>query len=104
MSETPIILSDAARTELLDLWEQYAAISEELADRILYRLRQRISTLSRFPEMGRPRPEFNLPGLRSVAVNPHVIFYSVSNEPSVIIHHVADGRRNLAAFFPHEQS
>ena len=104
MSETPIILSDAARTELLDLWEQYASVSEELADRILYRLRQRIASLSRFPEMGRHRPEFNLPGLRSVAVNPHVIFYSISSQPLVIIHHVTDGRRNLAAVFGHEQS
>jgi len=104
MPDTPVILSDPARTELGHLWEQYAVVSEELADRILHRLRQKISQLSRFPELGRLRPEFTLPALRSVAVKPHVIFYSVSDAPSVIIHHIADGRRNLAVLFGHEQS
>jgi plasmid stabilization system protein ParE len=104
MSDLRLILSDPARAELANLWVRYAAVSEDLADRILHRLRHRIVQLSRFPELGRPRPEFNLPGLRSVAVNPHVIFYSISDPPNVIIHHVADGRRNLAALFGHEQS
>lgn len=104
MSSLPIILAETAHVELLDLWEQYASISEELADRILHRLRRTIARLGEFPEMGRLRPEFKLPGLRSFAVNPHVIFYSISTEPSVIIHHVADGRRNLAALFSNELS
>ena len=104
MSSISITLADSARVELLDLWDQYASISEELADRILHRLRQTIARLGEFPEMGRPRPEFKLPGLRSFAVSPHVIFYSISNSPSVIIHRVADGRRNLAALFPNELS
>ena len=104
MSCILIILADSARVELLGLWDQDASISEELADRILHRLRHTIARLGEFPEMGRPRPEFKLPGLRSFAVNPHIIFYSISNTPSVIIHHVADGRRNMAALLHNELS
>lgn len=102
MTEVPVILSDPARRELVNLWEQYAGISEDLADRVFHRLRQRILQLAHHPELGRARPEFNLPGLRSVAVNPHVIFYSIAEGPRVIIHRIVDGRRDLAALLRHE--
>jgi len=103
MAELPIIISDPARDELDRLWDAYACISEDLADRLVIRIGRAISRLGSFPEIGRLRPEFNLAGLRSFAVRPHVIFYSVSDAPSVIIHHVVDGRRNLAAFLLNER-
>ena len=98
----PIIISDPARTDLIGLGEQYAGISPDLADRILHRLRRKMELLGQFPEAGRPRPEFNLPGLRSVAAKPHVIFYSAPDAALIIIHRIVDGRRDLAAVFAHE--
>ena len=95
-------LSDAARMEMRELWLHYAEISEPLADRILHRIHVKTLNLLDYPEFGRPRPEFGLPGLRSVTVRPHVIFHSVSEEPALIVHHVVDGRRNLAALFGDE--
>ena len=101
MREVPLTLSEPARYELNQLWQQYAAVSEELANRILQRLHLKMLYLRRYPELGRLRPEFNMAGLRSIAVSPRVIFYSVSPD-AVIIHHVIDGRQNLAAFFQNE--
>lgn len=60
-----------------ELWIYYAEISEQLADRILHRIRFKLATLRQHPEIGRPCPEFDLPGLRSTTIHPHVIFYSV---------------------------
>ena len=95
--------SEAAYQDLVQLWSLYSEVSEELADRILARLDLRIDELSHHPQMGRLRPEFELDGLRSTAVRPHVIFYVISG-PAIQIHRVVDGRRNLAAFLGHEQS
>jgi len=100
--EARITISEPARTDLIALGEGYSEISPELADRILHRIRQKIDLLGQFPELGRDRPEFNLPGLRSVAAKPHVIFYSVPEAASIIVHRIVDGRRDLAAVFAHE--
>ncbi len=90
-----VLYTDAARHDLIDLWQYYALVEKALADRILNRIDLRIQLLSDQPLIGRPRPEFNLPGLRSVAIRPHVIFYSVPNDEQVVVHRVADGRRDL---------
>jgi plasmid stabilization system protein ParE len=97
-----IIISEPARVDLVTLGEGYAEISPALADRILHRLRQKIDRLEHFPELGRARPEFGLPGLRSVATKPHVIFYPIPEAGSIIVHRVVDGRRDLAAMFSSE--
>ena len=100
--EARIIISEPARLDLIAMGEGYAGISVEFADRILHRIRQKIDLLGQFPELGRVRPEFCLPGLRSVATRPHVIFYSVPDAGSIIVHRVVDGQRDLAAMFSSE--
>ena len=100
----PIEYARGARRDLAELWLDYASISEDLSRKILTRLELKIQELARHPQLGRLRPEFRIAGLRSIAVNPHVIFYTLSARPSVWIYRVVDGRRNLAALFGHEQS
>ena len=95
----PIEFARAARRDLSELWLKYAAISDDLADKITGRIELRIEELGRHPQMGRLRPEFPVAGLRSVAINPHVVFYAVSPRPAVRIHRIVDGHRNLAAVF-----
>jgi plasmid stabilization system protein ParE len=97
--DLPIEIARAARRDLTGLWLKYADISEELADRISARIEITIEELGRHPEMGRLRPELPVAGLRSVAVNPHIIFYAITPSRTVRIHRVVDGRRNLAAVF-----
>lgn len=98
----PIEYAEAARLDLADLWLDYSVVSEDLADRIVRRLELKMFELARHPYFGRLRPEFRFEGLRSVAVNPHVIFYTISDSPAIWIHRVVDGRRNLAALFGNE--
>ena len=100
----PIEFARAARRDLSELWLNYAAISEELADKISGRIELKIEELGRHPQMGRLRPEFPVAGLRSVAVNPHLVFYALSTRPAVRIHRVVDGRQNLAAVFSSDES
>lgn len=89
-----LLYSPAARRDLVELWTEYAVIDEAVADRILARIGQRLEHIQSHPLFGRPRPEFNLDGLRSTAVSPHVIFYSFADE-TITIHRVVDGRRYL---------
>ncbi len=90
-----VLYTEAARSDLIELWRYYALVDEALADRILNRIDLRIQLLADQPLLGRGRPEFDLPGLRSIASRPHVIFYSVPNEDQAVIHRVVDGRRDL---------
>ena len=90
-----VLYTEAARRDLIDLWQYYALVEEALADRILNRIDLRIRLLADQPLIGRERSEFDLPGLRSIAIRPHVIFYSVPNDDQVVIHRVVDGRRDL---------
>ena len=92
---TEIRLTDAARQDLIELWQYYSVVEEASADRILARIDIRIRSLADHPKVGRARPEFELPDLRSIAVRPHVIFYSCSNDEKVFVHRIGDGRRDL---------
>jgi toxin ParE1/3/4 len=93
--------AEAARRDLTGLWFDYSTVSEALADKIIRRLEVKIFLLTTQPQMGRLRPEFGFEGLRSVAVNPHVIFYTIAEGGALWIHRVVDGRRNLYALFEH---
>jgi plasmid stabilization system protein ParE len=54
----PIEFAGAARRDLSELWLKYAAVSDELADKISGRIEIKIEELARHPQMGRLRPEF----------------------------------------------
>ena len=56
--------------------------------------------LEAHPLAGRTRDELR-PGLRSISVRPHVVFYRVLDDNPEIVH-VLDGRRDLDAIFADE--
>lgn len=99
----PIVYAEAARRDLTGLWLDYSTVFEVLADKIISRLEAKILVLTSHSQLGRLRPEFDFDGLRSVAVNPHVIFYAIAEGPALWIHRIVDGRRNLYALFGHGQ-
>ncbi len=90
-------LSDQARDELRHIFRTIAADNREAARRAVGRILDRCRTLSVHPLLGRERPEFGLPALRSTAVAPHVIFYRVAESGIVEVAHIIDGRRDLDA-------
>jgi len=88
-------LSEQARDELRHIFRMIAEENREAARRIVGRILDRCRTLAEHPLLGRVRPEFGVPALRSTAIAPHVIFYRVAEGGIVEVVHIIDGRRDL---------
>jgi len=92
-SRSNVRLSRRAREDMLDIWTYIAAENPAAADRIFDRIEQVFDMLAEHPLTGRQRPEV-IPGSRSFAVTPYVIFYRVVND-EVVIDRVVHGARDL---------
>jgi plasmid stabilization system protein ParE len=90
-------LSAEARDELRQIFQAIARDDRNAARRLVGRILHRCRLLGSHPLLGRARPEFDLPGLRSLAVSPHVVFYRFTVEQVVEVAHIIDGRRDLDA-------
>jgi toxin ParE1/3/4 len=97
-----IVWAPRSRRDLLEIWRYFARVgSVEVADDVLREIHRAVARLARNAFMGRPRDEL-APGLRSVLVHPHVVFYRVTDQ-SVAIARVLHQRRDLAAIFSRER-
>ena len=91
----PYRLSSLAEQDLDEIWLYVAEdASSATADRLIDDIIDRFSLLAEQPRMGRLRPEFG-EGVRSFAVDSHVIYYRHENE--VLIARVLHGKRDQAA-------
>jgi toxin ParE1/3/4 len=71
-----LVLSPAARSDLLNIWEFLAYLSQKKADRTMREIYERFETLLKFPESGRRRDELKK-GLRSFPVEKYLVFYFI---------------------------
>ena len=71
-----LYVSPAARSDLINIWEFLAYLSERKADRTMKAIYQRFETLLEFPESGRRRDELQK-GLRSFPVEKYIVFYFI---------------------------
>ena len=93
------IWSSEARADLSDIWNYYGGVAgRRTADKIVWEIGKAVRLLEDHPYGGRARDEVR-PGLRSLAANPHVIFYRVGADELVQIVRVLDGRRDIDAIF-----
>jgi toxin ParE1/3/4 len=74
-----LLLSFRAKEDLLEIWEFIADHDEVAADRYIDHLRDRVSELIHFPELGRARDEIH-PGLRSLLARNHLLFYRLEDQ------------------------
>jgi toxin ParE1/3/4 len=94
----PVIWSPEAQTDLAEIWSYYReAASPQLADSRVRAIGEACLLLEEHPLAGRAREEIR-PGLRSVLVSPHVVFYRVTNEIAQIVR-ILDGRRDIEEIF-----
>ncbi len=94
----PLIWSPDARTDLADIWAYYTGVAGvETANKIVRDIHAACRPSEDFPLAGRTRDELQ-PGLRSLAVRPHVVFYRVVGGAPEIVR-VLDGRRDLDEIF-----
>jgi toxin ParE1/3/4 len=71
-----IVLSDKARTDLLQIHRYLDERNPSAAEAFVPRINENFENLARFPFIGRER--FNLAsGLRCLVVGVHLIFYTV---------------------------
>jgi toxin ParE1/3/4 len=93
-----VIWSPEAETDLADIWSYYRETAgPQLADSRVRAIGKACLLLEEHPLAGRAREEIR-PGLRSVLVNPHVVFYRVTNEIAQIVR-ILDGRRDIEDIF-----
>jgi toxin ParE1/3/4 len=93
-----VIWSSDARADLSEIWDYHAMVAgPRTADKVAREIHEACLLLEQAPYGGRARDELR-PGLRSIAVNPHVIFYRVTDDVAEIVR-VLDGRRDLDEIF-----
>jgi toxin ParE1/3/4 len=94
----PIDWSSDARSDLSKIWDYYVRVAgRHTAEKIIREIGEACRILEDHPFAGRSRNEVR-PGLRSVAVSPHVIFYRVKGGAAEVAR-VLDGRQDLDEIF-----
>jgi toxin ParE1/3/4 len=94
----PVVWSPEAEWDLIEIWGYWAReASIEVADNQLRGIDRAWERLEDWPFSSRARDEL-LPGLRSLAVHPNVIFYRVRDDHVEIVR-VIDGRRDIDRIF-----
>lgn len=92
-----LILSRAARSDLIEIWEYIALENERAASRVRREIIARFDKLLRFPEMGRRRDELKK-GLRSFPVKKYIVFYFIIDD-GVKIARVLHGAQDIDTIF-----
>jgi toxin ParE1/3/4 len=93
--------SPASEADLLQLWSYLATqASIEVADEQVRKIQQACEVLRDWPHSGRARVAL-IPGMRSVAVKPYVLFYRVA-EDAIEVVRVLHGHRDIEAIFSDE--
>jgi toxin ParE1/3/4 len=96
-----VVWSPAAERDLINIWGYYARVaSREVADTLLREIDRVGRAIGDNPLLSRDRGEL-APGLRSVVVRPHVIFFRLSGD-AVQIARVLHGRRDFPSMFAKE--
>jgi plasmid stabilization system protein ParE len=90
---TEVVYTEAARSDLLDIWFYIAEESLGAADKTLDSLEKDAVLLSNQPLAGRERPDLGT-GVRSwPSSTPYIMFYTVDNSRLIVIrvlHHARD--------------
>ena len=83
-----------AKADLDEIWLDLAIRANiDIAGRITDEITDRFGLLAAMPELGRARPELG-PGLRSLAVDDYVIYYSKSKRAGIHVARIIHGKRD----------
>ena len=91
-----VVWSFDANNDIEQIWTYLAQnASVDRADRQIIKIVEACRLVSDWPRSGSPRDNI-IPGMRSIAAEPYVIFYRVGDEAVQIVR-VLDGRRDIEA-------
>lgn len=89
----PIIRTDRADEDLIEIWVGIAIDGPAAADRVLDAIQRRWQQLSFYPYSGVAREDI-LPGLRCLVAGPYLTLYRIAADGILIIR-VLHGRRKI---------
>jgi toxin ParE1/3/4 len=95
-----LIVSPAARSDLLDIWDFISYENSRAADRIIKEITARFETLLAFPQSGGRRDELK-EGLRSFGVERYIVFYFII-EDGIKIARVLHCAQDIESIFADE--
>ncbi|MDO9204353.1 MAG: type II toxin-antitoxin system RelE/ParE family toxin [Methylotenera sp.] len=84
-----------ARDDLLQILQFIALDNPKRAQSFVAELRQQCQSLAQFPNMGVAKPEY-ADGIRMLAYQRYLIFFSVQESKSVLIERVLHSARNIS--------
>lgn len=93
----PVLFTQQAREDLIDIWRHIAEDDPQAADRVLDLLDEAASHLAEHPEMGAARDDIRS-GLRYLINGSYLLLYRIT-DVGVEIVRVAHGRRDLFGLF-----
>jgi len=94
----PALWSSEAVADIGRIWDYYADVAgSRTADNVLREIGKLVVLIEEYPLVGRSRDEVR-PGLRSLAADPHVVFYRVADDRPGIIR-ILDGRQDIDEIF-----
>lgn len=89
----PIVRTDRADEDLIEIWTYIAAYSPDAADRVVDAIERRWLQLENHPSSGRSRDDI-APGIRNLVAGQYLILYRISAS-SVEIIRVLHGKRKI---------
>ena len=92
-----VTISDRAKLDLTKILAYILLLNRKSAETLDARFRDKISSLSVFPERGRMRSEFG-PDIRVLLVGVYLVIYRIMPNEIVILR-VIDGRMDVEAEF-----
>lgn len=91
---TRVVLTNAARQDLLDVWLYIAADKPDAADRLLDEIDETLCLLAGAPGLGRARDDI-APGLRYFPIGSYVILYEALQDGITVVR-LVHGARHFA--------
>ena len=90
-----LILSEVARTDLVEIWQHIASDNVDAADRIIDRIYGNFAMLVENPEAGRLRPELAAEVRSfSTGAGSYIVFYRIADDDVQIVR-VLHGARDI---------
>jgi toxin ParE1/3/4 len=101
-NKLPLVWSREALGDIDQIWEYYAGVAgRTTADRVLREIARAVVAVEEFSLAGRSRDEVRS-GLRSLAANPHVVFYRINRDRPEIVR-VLDGWQDIGEIFAEDE-
>ena len=79
MAKLPIYRSPRSEFDLVDVWSYIAEQNPAAASALLRKINRKIESLTTYPHLGEPQPQFG-PNVRRIIVGKYLVFYQALDD------------------------